>query len=134
MPARFRLWDNGGRSADRYTVVDARGWRAELDGRIYRNGVAFSRSPYHPQGIGLSIELDDRNWAGANFRSWGRRIKFGDLEGDGRILVASFLLDCEATEAQARTLGTTLEDCRAWAKHHGTKRWQKGLPPSGVRA
>lgn len=136
MPARFRLWDNEGRSVDRYTVVDSRPCQCEdLSGHYRgrtREGVGFSRTPYHPQGVGLSFELDAADWAAADFRKWGRRIRFDDLPPDGKILVGSFLLEREATQAQAKTLGTTLAEARAWAGHHGSERWMRGLPPKEV--
>lgn len=46
----FRITDNGGESADRFTVVTT-------DGDYY----AMSRDPFHPQGVGLTGEGYDPN-------------------------------------------------------------------------
>lgn len=141
MPARFRMWDDGGRTSGRYTIVDSRpctcpDMSGHYRGRT-RDGVTFSETPYYAQGVGLSFELDAVDWAAAGrrqFRSWGRRIKFAALPNDGKALVADFLLEAEATDAQARTLGTTLAECRTWLAWLGGGRPRGWSPPKGEKA
>lgn len=72
----LRLYDNGGRSADRYTIVPPR-WAGE-DYRE-RGGLwsAFgcNAEPFHPQGIGMHCSA-------APGPHLGRRIRWADLPAD----------------------------------------------------
>lgn len=110
MPAHFRLWDNGGRTADRYTIMDARPYPPKEYPGPWRYGVNFSENPYHPQGVGMGVEMDSRDWAANfrdNFRSWGKRLKtVATLSPQARKLVCEdFLPQQKATKAQLSALG-----------------------------
>lgn len=52
----LRVWDNGGETADRYTVMPPRSGRAAAQYR-QRDGswhcIGASCDPYHPQGVGM---------------------------------------------------------------------------------
>lgn len=56
--APLRIWDNGGKTADRYTLLPPRSrrawkeWRHD-DGRW--EGLGSSEQPFHPQGFGQHI-------------------------------------------------------------------------------
>lgn len=107
IPRYVRCYDNGGESADRYTVVfSGRGgvnrpvdrtaphqWRSYC----YR---AMSERPYHPQGVGMWGEHESQpvdtlgekpgwHWPPAVGRKChlGTRIRFQDLPEDCRKLV-----------------------------------------------
>lgn len=101
MPARFRLWDNGGKTVDRYTILDA----VPVDG--WRYGISFSEAPYHPQGVGMSFEMSPRDWVSSNQRSWGKRLKHvAGLPPQARKLVCEdFLPSQGANKKQLRELG-----------------------------
>ena len=81
-----RITDNGGRSADRYTVTfepydsgDRHLWQALL---------GMSENPFHPQGVGLSNAYP---W-GTIHRSWDEKIiAFADLPEDCRKATLQFL-------------------------------------------
>lgn len=56
LSAIVRIWDNGGRTFDRYTIMPpewATGWRAS-DGRW--QAIASSEDPFHPQGFGQTAD------------------------------------------------------------------------------
>lgn len=103
VPRYVRCYDNGGESADRYTVCftgragvsRSPGYRTEYS---YR---AMSAEPYHPQGVGLwgSSEGQPCDTMGERKGHWywppaigrkchlGRRVRFQDLPKDCRRLV-----------------------------------------------
>lgn len=65
----FRILDNGGESADRYTVIFCDG-----------DALALSGAPSHPQGVSQSIESVDVQWAAEEVEA--RRavdLQLGDL-------------------------------------------------------
>jgi hypothetical protein len=93
VPRYVRCYDNGGESADRYTVCFT-GRAGSQDGEYsYR---AMSESPFHPQGIGVwgsskGNHCDVNKWGFAPALGrkchLGRRIQFADLPEDCRKLV-----------------------------------------------
>lgn len=56
---RFFLFDNGGRTADRYSLIDMR--PEVFLGERYYNYFHFNSNPYHPQGIGMVSEVPHRD-------------------------------------------------------------------------
>jgi hypothetical protein len=91
MPKYVRVYDNGGESIDRYTVVFTGNYAG-------RNGecsyLGMSGQPFHPQGVGQhgsSRDIIDarQGWAPAIGRKChlGKRIPFADLPEDCRKLV-----------------------------------------------
>lgn len=77
-------YDNGGISADRYTVIflDERR-RAFTDPRRYfYEALAMNEEPYHPQGIGMHCEA-------MRGRHLGKVIKLDSLPADCQRLVRS---------------------------------------------
>jgi len=74
--ALVRIWDNGGDTADRYTVAPpANAWRQYR----YDDGLWFMLSadaaPFHPQGIGMHCD-------GHTGRHLGKRIHWSALPAD----------------------------------------------------
>lgn len=58
----LRVWDNGGKTADRYTILPPRSQRAAerwlhagITGEVGWEGLAASAEPFHPQGFGQHI-------------------------------------------------------------------------------
>lgn len=49
MRATIRVYDNGGKTADRYTALDVT--RPERHGNCFV-AIGFDETPFHPQGIG----------------------------------------------------------------------------------
>lgn len=47
----LRIYDNGGATCDRYTIVPPR-WAHGYRDRQYWEAIASSREPFHPQGFG----------------------------------------------------------------------------------
>lgn len=64
----IRIYDNGGKTFDRYTVV----YMTEPEGRGLYGARGMSEDPFHPQGFGQYCSA----MAG---RHLGRRIAFEDL-------------------------------------------------------
>ena len=81
MQAKIRCYDNGGRSADRYTVV-------YLDEPYGQPGlfhaVGMSDNPFHPQGVGMHCSAMPG-------RHLGKRISFDNLPLDCQRLVTQDL-------------------------------------------
>jgi len=89
-PRWVRIYDNGGETADRYTVV--------FSGRYPKTGREFvylgmSGAPYHPQGVCLhgfskfqAVDVDKHGFAPALGRKChlGRRIDWTELPEDCR--------------------------------------------------
>lgn len=72
MTSTLRIYDNGGRTYDRYTIIPpqhARHWRGR-DGLW--PALAASRDPFHPCGFGQHTEAQPG-------RHLGERIEWGDL-------------------------------------------------------
>ena len=77
---KVKCYDNGGKTADRYTVV----YLELVSGLRYYNAVGMSCAPFHPQGVGqhCTAQLG---------RHLGKRIAFDDLPDDCKILVENDL-------------------------------------------
>jgi len=78
------IYDNGGRSADRYTVV-FNPYLDTNDSNVYWNYLAMSAAPFHPQGVGLSgCTVNMRPGSGG--KGWGnacgKTINWDDLPAD----------------------------------------------------
>ena len=95
--ALLAVYDNGGKSADRYTAL----YGAPLWTPEYGNEVParfMSTHPSHPQGIGIFGQCPawDRS-------RYGRKVKFSDLpEGVKRCIIA----DCKCDECGAELVGS----------------------------
>jgi hypothetical protein len=85
VPKYVRCYDNGGETADRYTVVYTGRYRKDLRRDEFQY-VGMSAEPFHPQGVGMhgsSPEQIDR----PRSSHLGRRISFEKLPEDCRRLV-----------------------------------------------
>lgn len=75
-PKYIRLYDNGGATADRYTVVLSGRIPGKIPGRTFY--LRMSENPYHPQGVGISGEsfgpIDSPRYS-----HLGRKITFDQL-------------------------------------------------------
>lgn len=76
-----RIYDNGGKTADRYTVV----YMTLPESRGCYAAVGMNAEPFHPQGIGTHTSAMPG-------RHLGRRITFDQLPHDCQLVVLS---DCE---------------------------------------
>ena len=56
-PPNIVVWDNGGKTADRYTIVSRDGHVGHR-GRTYFPHAMSSSDPYHPQGVGMTGETE----------------------------------------------------------------------------
>lgn len=80
------VYDNGGKSADRYTVLyGAPLWEPSYGREVPAR--AMSEDPCHPQGVGMFVQVPA--WSRSQY---GRKIKFSDLPAACQRLVRS---DCE---------------------------------------
>jgi hypothetical protein len=92
-PKYIRCYDNGGDTADRYTVVFTGRYRKTI--RDQFQYVGMSEHPFHPQGVGMhgesdsQIDVNKSGWPPAMGRKnhLGKRIPFTELPEDCRKLV-----------------------------------------------
>ena len=82
IPRYIRCYDNGGATADRYTIVFTKRPLRCKDGSFQEWGyLSASCCPFHPQGIGLhgfSQELIDK----PTYKHLGKKVKFETLPTD----------------------------------------------------
>ena len=81
--AHVRLYDNGGKSFDRYTAVYMK--EPERSPNTY-NARGMSENPYHPQGFGQCCSAMPG-------RHLGKRITFDELPPDCQRLVRGDMAD-----------------------------------------
>jgi hypothetical protein len=77
VPKWIRVYDNGGKTADRYTVVFTGNYKGR-DGCDY---IGMSENPFHPQGFGQhgwSQDIIDY----PSYKHLGKKIKFEYLPKD----------------------------------------------------
>jgi hypothetical protein len=78
--ANIRIYDNGGKSFDRYTAIDID--RPERQVNMF-SAIGFSADPFHPQGFG-------QHTSAMPGRHLGKRVKLADLPPDARKFVEQF--------------------------------------------
>lgn len=85
-PRYIRCYDNGGETADRYTVCFTGHYTSKTDGEFWN--LFMNGSPYHPQGIGMrnseSFQIDRPTYG-----HLGKKITFDQLPDDCKRLVLS---------------------------------------------
>lgn len=91
-----RCYDNGGDTADRYTVVYTGRYRHLMNGHLLY--VGMSNHPFHPQGVGMHAQsldyIDNRGYGQlGGYAHLGRRIDFDQLPPDCKKLVMSDCFD-----------------------------------------
>jgi hypothetical protein len=79
MKDSIRIYDNGGKTADRYTAIDM----ARTESRGCYAAIGFNDCPFHPQGFGQHTSA----MPGAHL---GRRIDLDALPADARRFVEQF--------------------------------------------
>lgn len=78
-PRWVRVYDNGGESIDRYTVVFTGRYTAYTGGAHWYLGM--SGAPFHPQGVGQHGEsMKQIDWP--TYGHLGKKIRFEDLPPD----------------------------------------------------
>ena len=86
IPKYVRCYDNGGETADRFTVVFTGRYTHKTGGDfIY---LSMSGAPFHPQGVGQHGS-DRKQIDRPAYSHLGKKIKFQDLPDDCRKLVLS---------------------------------------------
>jgi hypothetical protein len=83
-PRYLRCYDNGGGSADRYTVCFTGNYRRKTIGQFLY--VGMSAEPFHPQGFGQHGE-SNRPIDWPRYGHLGRKIRFSDLPEDCQKLI-----------------------------------------------
>lgn len=78
-PRWIRIYDNGGRSFDRYFVVFTEKYRKKTGGQFI--GLGMSEHPYHPQGFGQH-SYSDRQFDWPAYGHLGKRITWDKLPPD----------------------------------------------------
>jgi len=71
----LRLYDNGGKSFDRYTIIPPRWAKQYRERSRLFEAIGASKYPYSPQGFGMHVSA----MPGAHL---GKRIKWQDLPED----------------------------------------------------
>jgi hypothetical protein len=100
VPKYIRIYDNGGKTFDRYTAIYTGKYRNRIGNEFEKGWFqhrAMSANPFHPQGVGISGEsatqIDVNKWGFAPMvgksNHLGKRINFSDLPMDCQQLVIS---------------------------------------------
>lgn len=81
----LRIYDNGGKTFDRFTILPPRHARQYREGKPGTwSGIGSSLDPYHPQGFGMWITASPGHWLGV-------RVRISDVsESVVRFIRASF--------------------------------------------
>jgi hypothetical protein len=83
------IFDNRGQSADRYTVFFKTVY--ETHGQRYMFYLGMSGAPFHPQGVGMSGELQPHQVAAYRYRNKHRAAKWSALPADVQKCVSQFI-------------------------------------------
>jgi hypothetical protein len=92
------LLDNGGRTADRYTLFDTR--PVDYDGSVAY--VGFDENPYSPQGFGQHGNITMSQFLShkrERFRALGKSVKLDTLPARALKFAKEFMDDALAAEA-----------------------------------
>jgi len=128
---RFILLDNGGETADRYTLFDTKptGYEGDEPSKYVHQYVGFDENPSSPQGFGQHGDITQAQFAAhkkEKFRSLGKKIKLDDLDAKARAFADDFIRDSLKMVTEA-TLGeqegesyTTLKDAAWIDKRYGS--------------
>jgi hypothetical protein len=90
---RFLLLDDGGKTADRYTLLSTKPTVYMGHDRVHQY-IGFSERPFHPQGFGQHGEMSHSQYLEhrhERFRSLGKRIKLDALPPDAQKFAKSFM-------------------------------------------
>lgn len=79
VPRYVRCYDNGGESADRYTVVFTGRYTHATGGSHWYLGM--SASPFHPLGVGMH-GASDRQIDYPSYKHLGKKVDFSTLPED----------------------------------------------------
>lgn len=79
VPRYIRVYDNDGKTADRYTVVFTGRYTHKTGGATWYLGM--NAAPFHPLGIGMSGEAD-RAIDRPGYSHLGKKTTFNDLPQD----------------------------------------------------
>jgi len=122
MPSQVRIYDNGGKTIDRYTLVVP---SVNTPGMLDMYG--FNDNPYHPQGFG--------QYAGeyrqmSSYSHLGKLVSLDSLPDDARRFVKDTL-----TEPLPDGYGISLSKVRGGAKKPSAKRksGKRSSAPTSVR-
>lgn len=80
LPKKIRVYDNGGETADRYTVVYTGSYTSRTNGGHWYT--SMNAYPFHPQGIGCHGESEFQPIDRPSYKHLGKKIKFEDLPED----------------------------------------------------
>jgi hypothetical protein len=90
IPRWLRIYDNGGETADRYTVIFTRAQSFYTKGWFPVLGM--SGSPFHPQGVCLHSEYN-RPIDRPSYKHLGKKIEFTQLPEDCRRVTREDYMD-----------------------------------------
>ena len=94
-PKRFVLLDNGGKTADRYSLFSAKPTTPTgFKGAAYHAYIGFSENPYHPQGFGQHGEINEAQYAAhkrERFRALGKPVRFDSLPPQAQKFAKEFM-------------------------------------------
>jgi len=119
IPRYIRCYDNGGATADRYTVVMTGHYNKENSGGYWYLGM--SSNPFHPQGVGTTGNSDriipfhpqgvgttgdsDRIIDRPSYKHLGKKIKYDSLPAECKTFVMStYLYLWDFTDDEGYTL------------------------------
>lgn len=124
IPRYVRIYDNGGKTADRYTVVFTGNYKKHRNYTSTYLYLSSSEDPFHPQGVGQhgdSTRMIDR----PSSAHLGKRISFTQLTDKAQRFVVSTYADIWELDQKFVTLWRMkCEDQQAQLKPHDKKNFE----------
>ncbi len=102
VPKKIRCYDNGGKTADRYTVVFTGNYRANTGRQQWYLGL--SGAPFHPQGICQHGESDN-SIDTPSYAHLGKKVKYETLPEDvKKAIIETYLYLWSFTDEQGNVI------------------------------
>lgn len=117
-PTKVAIYDNGGTSYDRFTVVFYGPYvKPDVNGQRYYEILGMSSNPFHPQGF-CQHDQSNRRIDQPSYKHLGKKITFGDLPDDCQRAVMN---DYRETWGLRQDVDDDFPEKWSWHRHESIK-------------